>query len=271
MNRLHALLKQSSRTGEKLLSIFVTAGFPEPDATVDIVRAIESAGADFIELGIPFSDPIADGPTIQAASHHALENGMTLKKTLTQLEQIRLVSDIPILLMGYFNPLYRYGLENLVSDAESAGADGFIIPDLLPEDSVRFSHAFRSSGLGINFLVSPNTSRERLRKVDEITNAFIYCVSAAGVTGMRRGVPPGILTFLQELQSQAQHPFLVGFGISNGQDAAAIARHCHGVIVGSAVINRLADETTSLQKRIEAVSNFVSDLKQSLKGVSHGH
>ncbi|MFQ5648415.1 MAG: tryptophan synthase subunit alpha [bacterium] len=266
MNRLLELFERNRREGKKLLSIFVTAGYPVLQGTPDLVCTLEQAGADFVELGLPFSDPIADGPTIQESSTRALENGMTLSLALRQVREIRERSNMPILMMGYFNPLFRYGLDRLVTDAEAAGVDGFIIPDLLPEDYSRFEHAFSGRNIGVNFLVSPNTAHARIQTVDRLTDAFIYCVSVTGVTGTRRGVPAGLIEFLAGMKESVVHPVLVGFGISNGEDAATLARHCDGVIVGSAVI-KILSQPGEMAKKYELVSQFVGQLKESLKGV----
>jgi len=270
MNRLKRLLEQSTNRGEKLLSAFVTAGYPELHGTADLVVALDQAGADFIELGIPFSDPIADGPTIQAASYQALQNGMNLKLLLEQVQEIRRRTDIPLLLMGYFNPLHHFGLETLVDQVESAGADGFIIPDLLPEDYGRFSGAFRGHDIGVNFLVSPNTRAERMSTVDSLTDSFVYCVSVTGVTGARTGVPAGIVDFLRDVRQRIRHPALVGFGISTGADAAAIATHCDGVIVGSAIIKALTEKAAGAGK-YAAACGLVREIKDALTGVSNGN
>ncbi len=270
MNRLKKLFSETRQTGDKLLSTFITAGYPERDSMPGLVSALSEAGADFIEVGIPFSDPIADGPTIQSASYRALTNGMSLSLALDQVTQIRKTCDIPLLLMGYFNPMHHFGLKELVARAEDAGIDGFIIPDLLPDDFKRYQEAFGDAEIGVNFLVSPNTRRDRIPQIDAMTDAFIYCVSVTGVTGARHGVPAGILAFLDELDAKVSHPRMVGFGISEPADAATIANHCDGVIVGSAIIKALEQDEAAGQD-YTITRKLVSDLKQALRGVTNGH
>jgi tryptophan synthase alpha subunit len=168
--------------------------------------------------------------------------------------------------MGYMNPFLAYGLEKFTKDAEQAGADGLIIPDLIPEEFLNFKNAFAGSTLGVNFLISPNTPISRIKDIDELTTDFIYCVSVTGVTGCRQGVPQGLIDFLKSIRNFLGHPYLVGFGISNPKDACNIARYCHGVVVGSAITNLMAKYTAE-KNRLEMVSQFVWELKSSLKGV----
>lgn len=266
MSRFKNTFQKAQKSGEKLLSVFVTAGYPKLDIAPELVWILEQAGADFVEIGIPFSDPIADGPTIQNASQIALENGMNLKEALKQVQVIRQQSQIPIILMGYVNPLLNHGLEKFIKDAEEVGVDGFIIPDLLPEEFLNFKNIFIRKKLGVNFLISPNTPTSRIKNIDKLTCDFIYCVSATGVTGTRKGVPLGLIDFLQSIRNLIKHPYLVGFGISNPQDAREIARYSIGVIVGSAII-KLINKYNDRSKMFEAVNLFVKELKSALKGV----
>lgn len=263
MNRLQKLFVKNEKQREKLLSVFVTAGYPHLECTPELVCAVAEAGADFVEIGLPFSDPIADGPTIQQSSQVAIENGMNLSRVLEQVQTIRQLSEIPIVLMGYFNPILKYGLEKFVEDASAAELDGCIIPDLIPEEYLKFEQPFREKSLGVNFLISPNTSKTRIRSIANLTHAFVYCVSVTGITGARQGVPPGIIDFLRSLKGMVERPYLVGFGISNSDDAAEIARHCDGVIVGSAIMKILSRKVNHKEK-LKLVSQFVGDLKSSL-------
>lgn len=264
LNRLNHLL--ADKEGEKLLSIFVTAGYPRLDSTSELVLTLEQAGADFIEIGVPFSDPIADGPTIQRSSQIALANGVNLGIVLDHVRLIRNHSQIPLVLMSYLNPLLSHGIARLTKDAREAGVDGFIIPDLLPEDYHRFGDAFSDSSIGPNFLVSPNTSPARVKAIDSITRDFLYCVSVTGITGVRSGVEPSFINFLQSVKGMAKHRVFVGFGISNSDDAEKIARHCDGVVVGSALIDILQDHRLE-NKGLDAIAKFVHELKSALKGV----
>ncbi len=264
MNRLTKLFQDKQNKKEKVLSIFVTAGYPELEITPDLVFSLEQAGADLVEIGIPFSDPIADGPTIQKASQIALENGMKLEMALEQVQIIRKQSQIPLILMGYINPFLKYGLRNIIQDSEEAGADGFIIPDLIPEEFIKHKNAFSGSKLGLNFLVSPITTKSRIKTVDNLTRDFIYCVAVTGVTGVREGVPQSLIDFLQSLKDTISHPYLVGFGISNPRDASIIAQNCHGIIVGSALINEISKYSSS-GEMLTGVSQFVQEFKSALK------
>lgn len=271
MSRLSKLIQHKMAQSEKILSVFLTAGYPEPEATAEIVFLLEAAGVDFIELGIPFSDPIADGPTIQESSQHALDSGMTLPGALHLVENIRRHSELPIVLMGYLNPMLKYGLPRLVDTAATAGVDGFIIPDLLPETSARIAPKFENALVGLNFLVSPNTDEKRVRKVAGLTCDFLYCVSVTGVTGVRKSVSEETLAFLQRTRALADGtPCFAGFGIASGAVAAEIARHCDGVIVGSAVI-KLLTGGEPFHLKLKRVSDFIAELKASLKGVGHGY
>lgn len=262
MNRLTKLLRNRSEE-EKLLSIFLTAGYPKKESTAEIVRVVESAGADFVEIGVPFSDPMADGPTIQKSSEIALQNGINLDLVLEQIQRIRTESQLPFILMSYLNPILAYGTERLIEDATAAGVDGFIIPDLIPEEKRRICGD--GGEMDVNFLISPNTAQDRVEAIDEATADFIYCVSVAGVTGARKGIPSDLIDFLKSIRRKVSSPVFVGFGISNGKDAREIARNCSGVIVGSAIINLLAG-SNGQGKGLQSVAEFVRDLKSALKG-----
>jgi tryptophan synthase alpha chain len=265
MNKVSQKLQAARQSGEKLLSIFVTAGFPERDSTPELVWTLEQAGADLIEIGIPFSDPIADGATIQHASQVALQNGMSLQLVLRQVEIIRSKSQIPLILMGYLNPIVRHGFAETARDAEAAGVDGFIIPDLIPEEFVEYRQILTGRSIGVNFLVSPNTPTARLREIDELTSDFIYCVSLTGVTGSRAALPSGIVDYLGRVKQNCSHPYLVGFGISTPEVAKAIARHSDGVIIGSALLKVIAEAKDS-QDMHHKTATFTRNIKTALKG-----
>jgi len=262
MNRLQTLIASKRERAEKLLSVFVPAGFPEMESTAAIVVMLEEAGADFVELGIPFSDPIADGPVIQQASQRALSNGMTLTKCLQQAARIRKNSDIPLLLMGYFNPIFAFGVAEFLQQAEACGVDGLIIPDLLPEEYARYRAVFKKSSLGVNLLVSPNTGIERIRQIDELTHTFVYCTSVTGTTGTRESVGDGLADYTERVRQNVKRPFFVGFGISSAPDAARVSQLADGIIVGSAVV-KLLDGTRS-NRDLTGVSEFVADLKKAI-------
>lgn len=239
MNRLTDKLSSLRESGEKALALFLTAGFPRINSTPALVLKLEKAGADIVELGMPFSDPLADGPVIQAASEGALKNGVTLKSILADVRQIRSKSDLPIVLMGYLNPILAYGAERFFADAERAGVDGVIFPELPLEESDRFNTALRTHRLANILLVTPTSSPERIEAIDAASEGFLYCVSATGVTGMK-GHRAGA-GYVNHVKSHARrNPVLVGFGISSTADARAMAEHADGIIVGSALLKRLA-------------------------------
>jgi len=262
MNRLQKKIAEKVAAAEKMLSVFIAAGFPELNSTPDYVLAFEKAGADFIEIGLPFSDPIADGPVIQHASQIALNNGVTLEKCFHQIHLIRKSSQIPILLMGYFNPIFKFGVKSFLQQAESSGVDGLIIPDLLPEEFARFQNEFATSTIGVNFLISPNTGMERIKHIDTLTQSFIYCTSVTGTTGVRENVSADLHRYLVRVRESVKHPYFVGFGIANEREAERISRECDGIIVGSAVIKKI-DEAPTGQK-LETASSFVSQLKEAI-------
>jgi tryptophan synthase alpha chain len=224
------------------MSLFLTAGYPDPEATVDLILGFEENGVDMVELGMPFSDPLADGPTIQYSSNVAIEQGTTMTKILQIVEKVRAQCDIPIILMGYINPVLRYGAEKFCKDASAVGVDGLIIPDIPIEESNILSNYAEENQLPIIYLVAPNTSDERMRKIDEQSDGFVYCVSVTGVTGAREGdeVARSVQRFIDRVQKNVtQNPKMVGFGIKSHEDAQRIAADMDGFIVGSALIDTI--------------------------------
>jgi tryptophan synthase alpha chain len=241
-NRVVSLFEKKSKN---ILSVFYTAGFPTLSATQEIAEALQVGGVDMIELGIPFSDPVADGPTIQASNKVALDNGMTVPLLLEQLKEIRKTVSAPILLMGYLNPVLQYGIERFVKDAAEAGADGFILPDLpLDEYLDSWQSLVEQHGLVTTFLISPTTSEERIRKVDAATKGFIYAVSSSSTTGTRTGFNDEQVAYFKRLESlNLSNPHLIGFGVSNYETFQAVCAHAHGAIIGSAFINHIKNSS----------------------------
>ncbi len=224
--------------GEKVLTLFLTAGFPEADSTPQLVFELEKAGADIIELGMPFSDPLADGPVIQQSSAVSLRNGTTLSSIISNIKQIRKQSDIPIVLMGYLNPILRYGMEKFFRDAKAAGVDGVILPEVPKEEVEEFKEMIEHHGIANILLVAPTSSSERIEAIDKLSSGFLYCVSTMGTTGAKSEGPPQ--EYIRRVKEHAKkNPVLVGFGIATSKDARAAARYCDGVIVGSALIKRI--------------------------------
>lgn len=233
MNRLNQLFAKKDKD---ILSIFFTAGYPEEESTVPILKALEKGGVDMVEIGIPFSDPMADGPVIQASSAKALKNGMTLKKLLAQLKEAReTVKEMPFIMMGYLNPVMKYGIENFFRDAHEAGADALILPDLPFDDYIRdFKELSREYNLPVIMLITPETSEERIHLIDDHCDGFIYMVSAASTTGAKDRYTKPQLEYFQRINSMPlKHHRLIGFGISNPTTLKQACENASGAIIGS--------------------------------------
>ncbi|SMO34078.1 tryptophan synthase subunit alpha [Gracilimonas mengyeensis] len=241
MNRIQQTFA-NKKADEKLMSLFITAGFPDLESTVDLVLGFEENGADMIELGMPFSDPLADGPTIQYSSDIAIQNGITMNKIFEMVEAIREKSEIPIILMGYMNPVLHYGVEKFAQKAAEVGVDGLIIPDIPLEEDGLIKHHAEKNKLDVIHLVAPNTSDARMKLADENSQGFVYCVSVTGVTGARDGdeVSQSVARFIERVNTHVtENPVMVGFGIKSHQDAVSIAANTDGFIVGSALIDTI--------------------------------
>lgn len=255
-NRIKDLFKTKKKN---ILSVFYTAGFPALDSTVIIAETLAKAGADIIEIGIPYSDPIADGPTIQESNKIALDNGIKLSLIIEHVKSIRKSVNIPIILMGYVNPVMQYGVEKFANDASAAGVDGVILPDL-PMDAYldEYKKLFDSVNLSNTFLISPTTSEERIRKIDAVTDGFIYAVSASSITGAKRTFVAEQLAYFKKLQGmKLKNPYLIGFGISNNETFTTASTYSAGAIVGSAFINVLKDS----KNVVNDITAFVTSLK----------
>ena len=227
--------------GRTALLPFMTAGYPTMETCEAIIHAIVEAGADGLEIGIPFSDPIADGPTVQRASQVALANGTRLADCIDLVARLRADGvDVPIMLMGYFNPVVKYGIERYVADCAQAGVDGFIIPDLPVEESDRILDLCRQHGRDLIFMVAPTSTERRMQLVGERGSGSVYCVSVTGVTGARASVDAGLATYLEKLRGYTDLPLVVGFGISTPEHVRQVGEHADGVIVASAMLNYLA-------------------------------
>lgn len=252
MERLKKVLKKKG-----LLSIYFTAGFPNLNDTADIIYELDRNGADLIEIGIPFSDPLADGPVIQQSSKTAIENGMTLKLLFKQLKDIRKDVDIPLILMGYFNSILQFGVEDFCKNCALAGIDGLIIPDL-PLDVYKeeYEAMFAQYGLSNILLVTPSTSAERLTKIDKESSSFIYYVSANSTTGNKNGVRTGNAEYFDSIRN-IKHPVLIGFGIKDKQSFQNACQYSNGAIIGTAFINAIAN-TKNLSKSIK---EFIQSIK----------
>ena len=240
MNRIDRLFKELR--GE-ILSVYITAGFPRLDDTVPLLKALQEHGADMVEIGIPFSDPLADGAVIQESSQLALRNGMKLDLLFRQLEGIRSAIQIPLLLMGYLNPILQMGMERFLERCSEAGIDGVIIPDLpLDEYDSRFRELFSSYGIHNALLITPHTEEKRIRRMAELSGGFLYMVADASTTGMRTALGDHQLEYFQRIQNmKLPVPGLIGFGISNRQSFMAACRYARGAIIGSAFIRAIGE------------------------------
>ena len=252
MNRIN----QKLREDKKLLSIYFTAGYPSINDTVSIIQNLEKNGVDMIEIGLPFSDPLADGPTIQASSTQALKNGMTTEVLFNQLKDIRKSVKIPLIIMGYFNPMFQYGVEAFCKKCKEIGIDGLIIPDL-PVDVYheKYQSIFEKYGLINVFLITPQTSDERIRYIDSISNGFIYMVSSASTTGAKVGFGEEQTQYFERIDNMnLNNPQIVGFGISNNQTFTQATQYAKGAIIGSAFVKHVTnDGINSLDKFVKSI------------------
>jgi tryptophan synthase alpha chain len=263
MSRIEKRFESLKAKGEKALVAFITAGDPDMEATQTLFKKIEEQGADLIELGVPFSDPLADGPVIQAASQRSLDGGTTLKKIIVLVKEIRKTSQLPIILMSSFNPVYVYGEEAFVRDAVSAGVDGVILPDLPPEEAGDFLALADAKGLDMIMLMAPTTSEARVQMISEKSRGFIYYISVTGTTGTRNKLSEGIRTKVEAICKATSLPVLVGFGISGPEQAEEAVQFSDGVIVGSSIVKIIAGEEP-LADRVEKVGQLVSDIKRAI-------
>lgn len=247
---------------QALLSVFYTAGFPLLNDTAAIAKHLEKAGADMIEIGIPFSDPVADGPTIQASNKVALDNGMSVKLLLRQVKELRKDVNIPVILMGYLNPVMQYGFERFCRDAVAAGVDGLILPDLpLDEFNSDYKEFMKSLNLNIIFLISPTTSEARIRQIDDLSSGFVYAVSSSSTTGAKTGFTTDQENYFRRINSmKLRNPVLIGFGISDRKTFSQATEYASGAIVGSAFVNLLKD-SNNFEKDI---TDFVRNLKSKI-------
>jgi len=263
VTRIDQVFRRLGDKGEKALIPFITAGDPDLETTRSLAREIAARGADLLELGIPFSDPLADGPTIQAASSRAVRGGVHFQDVLELAGAIRQDTDIPLILMGYYNPILQYGLERAAGDAAHRGVDGFIIPDLPPEEAGPWRQAAGAAGVDAIFLAAPTSGPERLKKLGQLTRGFLYYVSVTGITGARTELPPDLIRELAVVRSLVKRPLAVGFGISTPEQVQGLAPHVDGVVVGSAIVQRVARFSGS--GTIKEIGDFVASLKAPLR------
>ena len=255
-NRISSILNEKSKN---ILSVYFTAGFPHLDSTLSVIKHLDKAGVDMIEIGIPFSDPIADGEVIQRSSQRALDNGMTLRLLLDQLKDIRKFTKIPLVIMGYLNPIFRFGFTEFCQECEEIGFDGLIIPDL-PFNEIENSYGgiMNEYNLKNIMLISPNTSGERIVKIDNLATGFIYMVSSASTTGAKSGLSQDQLDYFYRIsQMDLKNPAVIGFGISDRNTYQTACRYAAGAIVGSAFIKQINE--FGIGK--ESITNFIKSIR----------
>lgn len=262
--RIEKNLRYLREKRKKGLIIYITAGDPDLETTEKLVYTIAEAGADVIELGIPFSDPLADGVTIQQASQRALEKNTNIPKILATVKKIRKKISIPLALMTYYNPVYCYGLERFTRDSQKAGVDGFIIPDLPLEESEELRNIINKSGLALISFLAPNSTLERIKVVAQKAQGFIYCVSVTGVTGARENFTPQILEMIEKIRLYTDIPLAIGFGISSPEQAQKIVKYADAIIVGSAIVKLIESSQKDLTIMLSQVNNFVRSLKEAV-------
>lgn len=261
MNRIDETFRELKNKRAALMP-YLPLGYPSINISRDLIRVAQEAGADVLELGIPFSDPLADGPVVQHATQVALQNGMTLKKCLEMVQDARANGvTIPLVLMGYYNPLLQYDLKKFARDAFEAGADGVIVADLPIEEADDLQDAAHAQDLHVIFLAAPTSSDERLRKIAKATRGFLYLVSLTGVTGVRAGLSEGLEDFVKRTRAVTDKPLCIGFGISNAENARRVAQFADGVIVGSALVAKFG-EASNAAKNARA---FIQELAAAVR------
>lgn len=266
--RITRAFEQARREGRGVLIPYFMCGYPSATQSIELVLAGAQGGADIIELGMPFSDPLADGATIQHAGQVALEHGMTIDGCMEIARQISTRSTIPLILMGYYNPVLAYGIERFCQKAAATGVCGLIIPDLPPDEAAPLLDAAQKEGLSLNFLVPPTTPGERIERIVEISATgpgnFIYCVALSGVTGVRATIPPHLRNFIQRVHGYTKDyhlPLVVGFGLSTPEHIAEVTSYADGAVVGSAIVKLIEEHKGSEQ--IEAVKRYIQSLQQA--------
>lgn len=260
LTRISEKFRKLKLEGKKAFIPYTMAGDPSLESTRDVVLLFEECGADIIELGVPFSDPLADGPTIQRASERALKNGVTLRKVISLVKDLRQATQVPLILMTYFNPVFKYGIEQFIKDAKSAGVDGMIIPDLPPDEAGDFITLSRKAALDTIFLLAPTSTEDRIKKVVKASSGFIYYVSITGITGSGLLLDGSMNLLISNIRKYTEKPIAVGFGVSTADEAAAVSQLADGVIVGSAIVKRLFESPGELR-------GYLMSLREAINGV----
>jgi tryptophan synthase alpha chain len=264
VSRIRKRFEELDRQGEQALVVFLSAGDPDLETTDALILAMAESGADVIEIGVPFSDPTADGPTIQRSSERGLAAGATLRRILEHVRQLRPKVDVPLVLMGYANPFFAFGEEQFAKVAAEVGVDGVIVPDLPPEEGASFFAALEREGIDAILLAAPTTTDERMKLLGEKSRGFLYFVSLTGVTSARDGLADGIREGVERAKRATELPVCVGFGISRPEHAREVGRYADGAVVGSAIVDRI-EESATPEEAVDAVARFVSELKAALR------
>ena len=269
MSRIAKTFTELRKRGEAALIPFITAGDPDLDTTLKIMRALERGGADCIELGIPFSDPTADGPTIQRSAERALKRPVSLPAIFRVVREFRAGSEVPVVLFGYFNPIFRFGLEKFARQAAGAGADGVLCVDLPPEESGELQRWTDAAGLDLIFLLSPTSGPERVDRVARKGRGFIYYVSVTGVTGARRSLDGNVRAQVDRVRKASSLPVGVGFGISTPKQAAWIAGFADAAVVGSALVEKI-EKAKGNNAKAKQAGAFIAQLKEAIRRAARG-
>ncbi len=264
MNRIQRKFIDLKKKGKKAFIAFLTAGFPSIDKTYKLVLDFEKRGVDLIEIGVPFSDPLADGPVIQKASSFALKKEVTLEKILFLVKKIRTKSQIPILLMSYYNPILHFPQERFIEHAHQAGVDGLIIPDLPPEEAAVILKKANNFNVDIVFFAAPTSSNFHIERVSHFSKGFIYYISVTGVTGVRNKLAVDLAKNIKKIKLLTKKPVCIGFGISSAKHVKEVSRFCDGVIVGSAIVSKIA-ENINTSDMVKKVGKFVETLANATK------
>ena len=259
MNRIEKVFKKLKAQNKKAFIPYIMAGDPSLEKTKEIVLMFEECGADIVELGVPFTDPLADGPTIQRAAERALKNGVTLKKVIALVKDLRQKTKIPLVLMTYYNPVFKYGEERFIADAKDAGVDGVIIPDLPPDEAGEFTRLAKNADVASIFLLAPTSTDERIKKVARASTGFIYYVSITGITGAQLLLDGSIEKSINGIRRITDKPIAVGFGVSTPDEAKAVAGVSDGVVIGSAIVKKAQ---LSLEKELR---DFLLTLREAIK------
>lgn len=266
MSRIGPCFEKLSQAGDGALIVFLVAGHPTPEAGAELLFAVADAGADIIELGIPFSDPLADGPVIQAAAQRALSEQVTPAQVLEMTEAFRSQRDVPLVFMTCYNLVWQYGLEGFARRSAAAGVDGAIVTDLPPEEAGEWVRAARANDVDTVFLLAPTSPPARVKKVVDLATGFVYCVSRMGVTGAREDLPADLAHLVGRIRAESAKPVAVGFGISHPEHVAEVCGLADGAVVGSAVVS-LVEREQAVAGMARRVANFVKELKEATRGL----